>query len=378
MSQTTNQKSFQIIIIGGGLAGLTAGIHLSKIGFEVLIIEKNKYPKHKVCGEYISNEVLNYFNYLDIDIQALKPSTVNTLTFSVPSGKTISSKLPLGGFGISRFALDFYLFEKAKQSGCVFVHDTIEEVVFNDNKFSIKSTTNNNFESKIVLGAFGKRSNIDKSLNRKFITQNSPWLGVKAHYEAKISENVVGLHTFLGGYCGISKIENDLVNVCYLSDYKSFKNYKNIDEYQKKVMEQNPNLKQFFESATMVFEKPLTISQISFQKKQAVENHILMIGDTAGLINPLCGNGMAMAIHSAKIISDLLQNQDCETLNNRQKLEIAYQKQWNFHFKKRIKAGQILAKLLQKPKLSQILLRIFVLFPTLLQQIVKQTHGKPF
>ncbi len=378
MSQSTTPKTFQIIIIGGGLAGLTAGIHLLKAGFEVLIIEKNHYPKHKVCGEYISNEVLNYFKFLNLDIQSLKPSKIDTLTFSTASGTSISTKLPLGGFGVSRFALDHYLYQKAKQNGCFFLFDTVEEINFHDNTFSIKTLKNNCFRSKIVLGAFGKRSNIDKNLNRKFITQNSPWLGVKAHYKAKIDQNTVGLHTFLGGYCGISKIENNLVNVCYLSDYKSFKSYKNIDDYQKKVMEQNPNLKHFFETATMQFDKPLTISQISFQKKQAVENHVLMIGDTAGLINPLCGNGMAMAIHSAKIISELLQNHDCETLKARQNLEKKYQQQWNFHFRKRIKAGQILAKLLQKPKLSQILLRIFVLFPTLLQQIVKQTHGKSF
>jgi hypothetical protein len=67
-------RNLEIIIIGGGLAGLSAGIHLSKKGISVTIIEKNVFPKHKVCGEYISNEVLSYFDYLDIQLSELKPT----------------------------------------------------------------------------------------------------------------------------------------------------------------------------------------------------------------------------------------------------------------------------------------------------------------
>lgn len=79
----------QITIIGGGLAGLTSAIHLSKLGFSVVVIEKNSYPKHKVCGEYISNEVLPYFKWLNVDIEALKPTHIKTLKFSSESGKEI-------------------------------------------------------------------------------------------------------------------------------------------------------------------------------------------------------------------------------------------------------------------------------------------------
>ena len=92
----------EIIIIGGGLAGLTAAIHLSKNGFDVTVIEKNNYPRHKVCGEYISNEVLPYFTGLGIDIQSLQPTIIDTLEFSDCNGRRITAKLPLGGFGVSR------------------------------------------------------------------------------------------------------------------------------------------------------------------------------------------------------------------------------------------------------------------------------------
>jgi flavin-dependent dehydrogenase len=97
------EKEKAILIVGGGLAGLTAAIHLSKIGLKVILIEKNEFPKHKVCGEYISNEVLSYLNWLDIDCEDLRPTHLTKFQFSFLDGKTLESDLPLGGFGVSRY-----------------------------------------------------------------------------------------------------------------------------------------------------------------------------------------------------------------------------------------------------------------------------------
>ena len=368
-------SNFEIIIVGGGLSGLIAGIHLSKKGFSVLIIEKNEFPKHKVCGEYISNEVINYLKSLHLNIESLHPKHINKLSFSLVSGKTIQTILPLGGFGISRYELDFYLYNQALKNSCKIVIETVNNVTFSTDEFNV-ITNENNYKSKIVLGAFGKRSNLDVKFKRKFISNKSEWLGVKAHYQMDFPDDLVGLHHFKGGYCGVSKVENNFVNICYLSNYETFKKYKNIEEYQEKVVCENPNLKKIFDKAILKFEKPLTISQISFDKKECVENHILMIGDTAGLIHPLCGNGMAMAIHSAKLASETIT----EFLQNkisREEMESNYTKYWKFNFKKRLKTGRILGKLLQKETLAQFVMKILILFPSLLSVIIKKTHGKP-
>jgi menaquinone-9 beta-reductase len=369
-------KTTEVTIIGGGLAGLTAGIHLSKFGIQVTIIEKNSYPKHKVCGEYISNEVLPYLKSLNLDIQNLHPTNITKLHFSTKNGKSIFATLPLGGFGISRFVLDEFLCQKAILNGCKMIQENVESIIYSNNQFEIKTNNNITFLSNIVIGAFGKRSNLDQNLNRNFIQKKSPWLAVKAHYSGKFNDSLVGLHNFEGGYCGVSKVENNTINICYLSDYKTFKQHKNIEDYQKKIVSQNPFLKEILENSTLLFEKPLTISQISFEEKKAVENHILMIGDTAGLIHPLCGNGMAMAIHSAKIVSELIEKFIKNEINSRKELEKEYQKQWDFNFKKRLKTGKLLSNLLQKPKLSEVLMRILVIFPFLLSVIIKKTHGK--
>lgn len=365
-----------VLIIGGGLAGLTAAIHLSQKNLKVILIEKSSYPRHKVCGEYISNEILPYLKWLGADVSVLNPTNISKFEFTTNSGKAAVTKLPLGGFGISRYTLDDFLYQKAVSAQCTIIKENVTNVSFTDDVFTV-STSNQTVTTTIVLGAFGKRSNVDQVLDRNFFHKKSPWLAVKAHYSGDLDNDLVALHNFKGGYCGVSKVENDIINICYLADYATFKRYKNIEDYQQNVLYKNKHLKAIFENSRLLFDKPLTISQISFDKKKAVENHILMIGDTAGLIHPLCGNGMAMAMHSAKIASELILDYFADKNKSRSVLEEKYLKEWNKHFGKRILMGRMLAKILTNKMMTNIFVSIVASFPKLLPGIIKQTHGKP-
>jgi menaquinone-9 beta-reductase len=369
-------KKIQIAIIGGGLAGLTAAIDLAQKGYTIVLFEKNEYPKHKVCGEFISNEVLPYFKTLGVDIESLQPTNINKTTLSIGSGKKISSDLPLGGFGISRYSLDSYLANKAIELGCQIMQENVLKISFKDDYFTITTEKNQVYHAKIALGAFGKRSNLDKELNREFIAKKSPWLAVKAHFSGDFPNDLVALHNFEGGYCGVSKVEDNRINICYLVKYEVFKKQKNITAFQDNVMSHNPHLKSIFNEMEPLFDNPLTISQISFEEKKQVEKHLLMLGDTAGLIHPLCGNGMAMAIHSAKIASESVDLFLKEQLS-RSQMEKNYTKQWNHHFQKRMKTGKQLSKLLLNQSMSKIIMNLLLTFPSLLPLIIRRTHGKP-
>ncbi len=372
-------KHSHILIIGGGLAGLTSAIHLANTGISVTLIEKDVYPKHKVCGEYISNEVLPYLEHIGLEIDRLKPINITELNISTLKGEMIKSKLPLGGFGISRYTLDYYLWNKAKELGVELINESVIDVKFNHNEdiFIIKTSLNNIFNCSYVIGAYGKRATLDKSLKRSFSLNKSPWLAVKAHYTADFNTKTVALHNFKGGYCGLSNVENNRVNACYLVHYNNFKKYKDILNFQKEVLYQNPHLKQFFENAIPVFDKPITISQINFERKKPVENHIFMVGDAAGLIHPLCGNGMAMAIQSAQIICTLLvKNFEKQSLS-RIEIEKLYKEQWDNAFSKRLYAGRVLQKVLMNRKFQKLAQKLANLLPSIVPLIIKQTHGKP-
>ncbi|MFN2261794.1 MAG: NAD(P)/FAD-dependent oxidoreductase [Psychroflexus sp.] len=368
-------KMYDVIIIGGGLAGLTAGIHLAKHNCEVLLIEKSNFPRHKVCGEYVSNEILPYLNSLGLNIKSIHPKSINQLLLSNRNGSSVTSKLPLGGLGISRFALDNFLYENAKFSGVEFVFETVLESHFHSDYFEVL-TRSNTYKSKIVLGAFGKRSNLDKQFEREFIQKNSPWIGIKAHYKnEKFPENLVALHNFEGGYCGLSKTETNAINFCYLAKYSSFKTEKNIEDFNQNILRKNPFLDEFLDTSELIFEKHLAISQISFHKKKPIENHVLMLGDSAGLIHPLCGNGMAMAIHSAKIASEEILAYFKH--RNRSDLETNYKNAWQKQFNKRLQMGRIFQRILLHPKLTNFGINLVSKSPILLQKMIQQTHGKP-
>ena len=367
---------FDVIIVGGGLAGLTSAIHLSKREKHVLLIEKSAFPKHKVCGEYVSNEVLPYLNSLGIDPISEGAKKITKVHISTTKNNLIKGELPLGGFGISRYFLDDLLAKKARLNGVQILKDTVDSIHFKKESFTIITKNSGVFQSKITIGAFGKRSSLDQKMKRKFIQKESPYLAVKIHVKGLFPENLVALHNFKGGYCGISKVENNAINICYITEYRSFKKYKNITDFQEQVVFKNEYLKRIFKESTPIFEKPLTISQVSFQTKNPIENHIIMCGDTAGMIHPLCGNGMGMAISSAKLASTrILQFLNGE-IKTREGLEKQYFRDWNKEFKIRLKTGYFIAWLFRNQTISQIAYSILKRTPSLLPKMIKFTHGK--
>src|SRR5690606_24203609 len=151
--------------------------------------------------------------------------------------------LPLGGIGISRYELDHVLYRHAIKMGVKVVQDSVTAADYKNNRFYVKDS-HGTVESKFVLGAVGKRSLMDKKLDRDFIAKKAGWLAVKGHYtEESYPVDTVSLHNFTGGYCGLSKTETGAVNVCYLTTYRSFKKYKNPDDFKKEVLSQNVHLK---------------------------------------------------------------------------------------------------------------------------------------
>lgn len=371
-----SMNSADVVILGGGLAGLVAGIHLLKSGATVCLIEKDLYPRHRVCGEYLSNEVKPYLNFLGVDLQTTRIPELSRLEFSTTKGNLLECMLELGGMGISRYTLDHLLFQQFLKEGGKFMHTTAENCNFQNHKFVVNCKNGHSLKANFVIGAYGKRSNLDKNLDRGFINKRSAWIAVKAHYDhQRFPDDLVALHNFQGGYCGLSKTDLGTVNVCYLATYESFQRHGKIKDFERKVLSENPYLNDFFRNSKMELEKPLSIAQISFDSKTLVEDHILMIGDAAGLVHPLSGNGMAMAIRSAKLASEALLKFE---LNPEYRTNIAstYIQSWKQNFSSRMRTGRILQKVLMHERISDITQGIIQHVPGLLPKIIKKTHGK--
>jgi flavin-dependent dehydrogenase len=365
-----------IIIIGGGLGGLIAAHQLAKNGREVLLIEKKKYPFHRVCGEYISNEVKNFLFTEDLFPKEIGPSDINKFQLSSIKGNMANMPLDLGGFGISRYAFDLFLYQKASAEGVTFMLQTqVEEVGFEqkENRFFLKLSKGNPLSANHVIGAFGKRSKVDKAMDRHFMHQRSPFIGVKYHVKTDFDRNTVALHNFEGGYCGLNQVEKGIFNLCYLGSKEQLRHYGNIPEMEKEVLHKNPHLRQIFQNSEFLFDKPEVINEINFSPKRPVEDHILMVGDAAGLITPLCGNGMAIAIHTGKLAAEaILQNQE------RGQIESQYHSRWNGIFKTRLWIGRKVQWLFGSKAVSEFSVGLIKNSTFMAKEIMKRTHGERF
>lgn len=378
----TLQPKYDIAIIGGGLAGLGLAIQCARAGYKTVLFEREKYPFHKVCGEYISLESWNFLQDLGLPLSDMQLPIINRLLITTPNGNYIETTLPLGGFGISRFTLDNLLANIAANEGVTVLEDTkVVDVVYRNNAFVI-FTSKGETEVTVAAGAYGKRGNLDVKWKRQF-TQVKPnklnhYIAVKYHIRTHHPADLIALHNFENGYCGISQIEENKYCLCYLTTAANLRKSRNdISSMERNILMKNPFLNKIFSNAEMLYHEPLTISRISFNKKTQVENHVLMIGDTAGLITPLCGNGMSMALHSSKLAFEEI-NAFLQGRSNRFEMEIQYTQQWEKHFSRRLQAGRMLQSFFGSSILSNLLIKTVKPFPKFVSFLIQQTHGKPF
>jgi menaquinone-9 beta-reductase len=377
-----NKTTYDIGIIGGGLAGLSLAIQAAKKGYNVVLYEKERYPFHKVCGEYISLESWPFLESLGLPLQHLALPIINELVVSSPNGKFLQQHLPQGGFGISRYKLDNLLKNIAIENGVVVLENVkVEDVLFEQDMFTILAKDVNTTCS-ICCGSFGKRSNLDSKWKRNFTVQKANplnnYVGVKYHAKLNFPNNQIALHNFKNGYCGISKIEDDLYCICYLTTAANVKKYNgDILKMQQNILQQNPFLQHIFTTAFFEYAKPLTIAQISFSQKTQVQNHILCIGDAAGMITPLCGNGMSMALHGSKIAFEQIDLFLANKINRKQ-METSYTFNWQNQFGQRLKVGRIIQQFFGKKWLTNFFVAVVNKNKWLATKLIKLTHGKPF
>jgi flavin-dependent dehydrogenase len=377
-----DETLYDCAIIGGGLAGLTLAIQLAKQHYKIILFEKEQYPFHKVCGEYISLESLNFLERLGLPFQKMNLPVIKKLMVSSPDGTILKENLPLGGFGISRYKIDNDLQNIAKLLG-VIIHENckVEEANLEKDVFHIQASSGK-YKSKVCCGCFGKRSNLDIKWKRSFIhkatNKLNNYIGVKYHIQLSFESDTIALHNFKNGYCGISKIEDDKYCLCYLTNAANLKESGNsIDQMEKNILSKNPFLENIFKNSTKLYDQPLSISQVTFLQKSQVENNILMIGDAAGMITPLCGNGMSMAMHGSKIAAGFI-TEFLERKISRQQMENKYSIQWNKTFGKRIKTGRVIQRFFGKNWMTNLFVKTMKLSPTLTHWLIRQTHGESF
>lgn len=371
------------IIIGAGLAGSSMAIQLAERGHSVLLLEQQHFPLHKLCGEFLSVEVTEIFGRLGI-LDAVRTAgavPIQKASLSTSTGESFDGQLPGTALGLSRYALDKILWDRASEAGARCLDRTPVTAVRGslDDGFVV-STADRQYRSKLVFGAYGKRSRLDGQLGRAFAAKPSPFVAGKAHYRGHHNVKAVELHAFPGGYCGLSAIESGLINVCWIGHAGLMQAAAGPARSSRgelsslAVLRRNHFLVSRLQGMDRVGGSSRSLSRISFALKGHFDRDVWMIGDTAGMIAPLCGDGMAMALGSADLAAPIAKAFLSNSLDS-SVLRRRYRSDWNRVFRRRLQLGRCLHQGFLHPSIARLAVGLCNRQPALGNALIRATRG---
>jgi len=323
-----------VVIAGGGPAGSSLAIRLANAGREVVLVEREAFPRNKLCGEFISPECLRHFG----DLGVLKPmlgaggDRIRRTVFYGMRGSSIEIDSGLFGgeaLSLSRYAMDKILIERARQAGVTVLESSVVNHVEIDDSGKVAGaavrtgSSSLELETSILVDATGRSRSISKLAGRargrgreqasRGGERRQKFVGYKAHlHGADVPAGTCEIYSFRGGYSGLSNIEGGAANHCFLVDAGVVKQYAgDADRIVASTVMKNPRAAASLRSADRSSEW-LAVSVDNFGVNQPVTPEgIFAVGDASAFIDPFTGSGMLMALESSEILaSSLLADAD--------------------------------------------------------------------
>lgn len=379
-----------VAIVGGGPAGSALAALLARAGRRPVLLERDRFPRQKLCGEFLSMEsqaLLKRIGCLDA-VLALRPAVITGARFFSPSGRSIEIDLGAEALGLGRVALDETLFRHAELSGALAfegaavtrMDEDADGVLLEiERSFPDGTRTKHLLRAGRVVAAYGRRSGLDRPLERSFLRRHSPYVGYKRRHalapgSAAVAAELRGkveIHLFEGGYCGVSVVDGGAVNVCLLAEERAFTaGASPRSDAITRLARLSPSLRGRIEALRPDGE-PLAAAQLTFTAKEPSSGSIVFIGDAAGMIAPLCGDGQAMALESAVLLAKLMARGDGDDLPR------LWDDLWRRRFASRLRVGRWLQTLLMRPLAAEAVVRILKPWPVLAAPLLARTRGAP-
>jgi len=360
MDYRDRYKMKQTIIIGAGLAGLSAANRLLDNNIKPIIIDSDIIGKPKVCGEFFSPECHEYLKSWGV-----KMNLVHNIHFITNNSK-MDFKIPEPAASLNRSKVELKLYERALGLGATFYFNTkVEKIVPPKNKkglYLISLSNGKSLEANYLIVAAGRLN----FLNQTKQNIKPKYIGIKSHYKNVDIDNDLYMYLDNGLYMGVSKIDENLVNVCCLVKREEFEKYKTPDDFMQHLINKSDVLKKQFKNGTNIYDDWLTVPVFNFGKKiiQKWPNSYF-IGDAAASIYPASGNGLAIGISSGVMAADHIANSSKED----------FHKLWQKRYSRRFFYASILHKIFMSPRLYNFGTKLIKIFPGLSNFFYKFTRG---
>ena len=387
-------SNYDVIIAGGGPAGASAAIHLAMRGARVLLIEQKKFPRPKLCGEFISPECAVHFERLQVAdaISAAHPANLTATIFYSRSGKNV--RVPSSWFGatgialgLSRAEMDERLLRRASAAGARVLEDAHATHVIFENQtacgITIKQGTREaTYHAPITVDGTGRTRALTRRLGanaKRARREPTPMVAFKAHLEnTRLEPGACEIYFYRRGYGGLSSIENGLSNLCFIASARDVRACgANPDRVMREVVCENQRAA-FTLARARVNANWLAVSLEGFGRSSVAPlNGLLAVGDAASFIDPFTGSGMLMALESGELAAQAI----AEFLNHSPgisslgELQTLYADRYRQTFNARLTVSSLLRKAAFVPGLAETAIGFFGASDHLRRRLAQATRG---
>lgn len=307
MSAAMRDNLVDNLVIGGGLAGGMAALRLAQAGRDVLLVEKERTAHHKVCGEFLSPEAVDYLCRAGVDPRRLGAVPIDHLRLSVGS-RVMEAPLPFRALSLSRWVLDAALLARASEEGCIVLRGVAAaRLAPNGDSWMAEWADGTVQPARTVFLATGKHDL--RGWGRPAGVQ-CDLVGFKLHWRLNAAETqalrgFMDLFLFSGGYGGLALVENDAANLCLVVRSSRLRKLGGWREVLAGLLEENAHICRRFAGAGALWERPLAISSIPYGYMSSRTSGVWCVGDQAAVIPSFTGDGMAIALHSGALAAEM-------------------------------------------------------------------------
>ncbi len=376
------KAAYDVIVLGAGIAGSSAAYALASKGWQTLVLDRHCFPRHKVCGEFLSPESRITLQQLGLwdTVGKLAASSIEHARICLGEGRMLEIPLPGEAYGISRYTLDHTLHQAAGQAGAhIETNALVTNVRKDDDGFEVEVRQQNRmlaFRAKCVIAAWGAYHR-SADAGKRGRRASQALIGVKSHFTMGRNEQIaaVELYFFPGGYVGLSPVDNGAVNAAALVTraFRERAASSSVLGLLEAAAQSNSSLAERLNGAVPIAGTQAAIAPIDLYRKPIVWGQFPHIGDSAVMIPPLCGDGMSIALYTAHC---------CSTLADRylrKQISLAsWQREYVKSVGKAVKHpifwGRMLQRLTGLPKLPGMLYKIGAMSPRLSLSLVRATR----